>query len=156
MKQAKHIILTVIATFAALCAVSLLCIVGVTVPGTSSVIFIAAVAVYSVLLTAASASLASKKSDNILLAFLITTVAVFTVIPVLFFIFDGINVPYVSTAVTYLAMTLGYPGLMLLMAGSENSGMGGIPLFIIVAMIPALPIVTAVITKKRKGSVKLK
>ncbi len=152
MKQAKQIILTVIATFAALCAVSLLCIVGVTVPGTSSLIFIAAVAVYSVLLTVTSSVLASKKSDKVLLAFLIATVVVFTVIPVMFFIFDGINIPYISSAVSYLAMTLGYPSLMLLMAGSENSGMGGIPLLMIVAMMPALPILTATITKKKRKS----
>ncbi|MBO5230390.1 MAG: hypothetical protein J6B52_03095 [Clostridia bacterium] len=149
MKQAKQVILTVVATFAAFCAVSLLCIVGVTVPGTSSLVFIAAATVYSVLLTVTSATLASKKSKNVLLAFLITTVAVFTLIPIMFFIFDGINIPYISSAVSYLAMTLGYPSLMLLMAGSENSGMGGIPLFIIVALIPVLPILTALITKKR-------
>lgn len=151
MKQAKQIILTVIATFAAFCAVSLLCIVGVTVPGTSSLVFIAATAVYSVLLTLTSATLASKKSDKVLLAFLITTVAVFTIIPIVFFIFGSINIPYISSAVSYLAMTLGYPSLMLLMAGSENSGMGGISLLMIVAMMPALPIITALITKKRKS-----
>ena len=39
MKQATQVILTVITTFAVLCAVTLLCIVGVTVPGTSEIVF---------------------------------------------------------------------------------------------------------------------
>ena len=48
-------------------------------------------------------------------------------------------------------MILGYPAMILAMAGSENSGVDGIAVVLTVALIPALPIITALITKKRKS-----
>ncbi len=151
MKQATQVILTVITTFAVLCAVTLLCIVGVTVPGTSEIVFIAAVAVYSALLTAASYLLASKKSNKVLLAFLLTTVVVFIISPVIYWITTSVSIQWINNAGSVLSMILGYPGMILAMAGSENSGVDGIAILIIIALIPALPIITALITKKRKS-----
>lgn len=151
MKQATQVILTVITTFAVLCAVTLLCIVGVTVPGTSEIVFITAVLVYSVLLTVASYLLASKKSDKVLLAFLLTTVVVFIIFPVIYFITTNVDIQWLRDAGAVLSMILGYPAIILAMAGSENSGVDGIAVVLTVALIPALPIITALITKKRKS-----
>ncbi len=47
-------------------------------------------------------------------------------------------------------MVFGFPSLMLLMSASESVGIGGIPLFMLIAAIPIIPVLTSFIAK-RKG-----
>ncbi len=146
MKEKTKIFLTVIITYLA-CSLTAILFCWL-LYGIHLYIF---VPVLIAVLSVVALILARKCSKGVNIAYIATLFAAFTLFLIPHIIFDlYIGIKILKEISGILAMTFGLPSMMLAMGASEWQGIGGMFLFVVIAVIPVIPCLVSFIIEKTK------